>query len=212
MGIKKIADGIEQAKLGYMESVCTLAEKAKADLKAANGDGSRSESWMKGRASGLVETYESERAGLAEDVLSKLKGLYDEGLAGAAAVLSKQPTPGEAAYLQAFMLKQRITRSDVEQAKIALQGSAVASSAMYELAKDKGVDDESGVPGYIAVSSACDRCFGEDSQFLSSFGVARITGDGSDYSFSCDSLRAAMRMKALANEFTNSLRAVAGFE
>lgn len=212
MGIEKIADGIEQAKLGYMESVCTLAEKAKADLKAANGDGSRSESWMKGRASGLVETYESERAELAEDVLSKLKGLYDEGLAGAAAVLSKQPTPGEAAYLQAFMLKQRITRSDVEQAKIALQGSAVASSAMYERAKDKGVDDESGVPGYIAVSSACDRCFGEDSQFLSSFGVARITGDGSDYSFSCDSLRAAMRMKALANEFTNSLRAVAGFE
>ena len=212
MGIKKIADGIEQAKLGYMESVCTLAEKAKADLKAANGDGSRSESWMKGRASGLVETYESERAELAEDVLSKLKGLYDEGLAGAAAVLSKQPTSGEAAYLQAFLLKQRITRSDVEQAKIALQGSAVASSAMFDLAKEKGVDDESGVPGYIAVSSACDRCFGEDSQFLSSFGVARITGDGSDYSFSCDSLRAAMRMKALANEFTNSLRAVAGFE
>lgn len=212
MGIKKIADGIEQAKLGYMESVCTLAEKAKADLKAANGDGSRSESWMKGRASGLVETYESERAELAEDVLSKLKGLYDEGLAGAAAVLSKQPTSGEAAYLQAFMLKQRITRSDVEQAKIALQGSAVASSAMFDLAKEKGVDDESGVPGYIAVSSACERCFGEDSQFLSSFGVARITGDGSDYSFSCDSLRAAMRMKALANEFTNSLRAVAGFE
>lgn len=212
MGIKKIADGIEQAKLGYMESVCTLAEKAKADLKAANGDGSRSESWMKGRASGLVETYESERAELAEDVLSKLKGLYDEGLAGAAAVLSKQPTSGEAAYLQAFMLKQRITRSDVEQAKIAHQGSAVASSAMFDLAKEKGVDDESGVPGYIAVSSACDRCFGEDSQFLSSFGVARITGDGSDYSFSCDSLRAAMRMKALANEFTNSLRAVAGFE
>ena len=212
MGIKKIADGIEQAKLGYMESVCTLAEKAKADLKAANGDGSRSKSWMKGRASGLVETYESERAELAEDVLSKLKGLYDEGLAGAAAVLSKQPTSGEAAYLQAFMLKQRITRSDVEQAKIALQGSAVASSAMFDLAKEKGVDDESGVPGYIAVSSACDRCFGEDSQFLSSFGVARITGDGSDYSFSCDSLRAAMRMKALANEFTNSLRALAGFE
>lgn len=212
MGIKKIADGIEQAKLGYMESVCTLAEKAKADLKAANGDGSRSESWMKGRASGLVETYESERAELAEDVLSKLKGLYDEGLTGATAVLSKQPTSGEAAYLQAFMLKQRITRSDVEQAKIALQGSAVASSAMFDLAKEKGVDDESGVPGYIAVSSACDRCFGEDSQFLSSFGVARITGDGSDYSFSCDSLRAAMRMKALANEFTNSLRALAGFE
>lgn len=212
MGIKKIADGIEQAKLGYMESVCTLAEKAKADLKAANGDGSRSKSWMKGRASGLVETYESERAELAEDVLSKLKGLYDEGLTGATAVLSKQPTSGEAAYLQAFMLKQRITRSDVEQAKIALQGSAVASSAMFDLAKEKGVDDESGVPGYIAVSSACDRCFGEDSQFLSSFGVARITGDGSDYSFSCDSLRAAMRMKALANEFTNSLRALAGFE
>lgn len=66
------------------------------------------------------------------------------------------------------------------------------------------MDDESGVPGYIAVSSACDRCFGEDSQFLPSFGVARIIGDGSDFSFSCDSLRAAMRMKALANEFTTT--------
>ena len=110
----------------------------------------------------MVEAYEAERAKMAGEVMPKLKGLYDEGLAGAAAVLSKQPTSGEAAYLQAFMLKQRITRSDVEQAKIALQGSAVASSAMYDLAKEKGVDDESGVPGYIAVSSACDRCFGED--------------------------------------------------
>ena len=212
MGIEKIANGIEQVKSEYMESVCTLAEKAKADIKAANGDGSRSGSWMKGRASELVEAYESECAELAEDTLSKLKELYDEGLAGAAAVLSKQPTAGEAAYLQAFMLKQRITRSDVEQAKIALQGSAVASSAMYERAKEKGVDDESGVPGYIAVSNACKRCLGEDSQFLPSFGAARKTGDGSDYSFSCDSIRAAMRMKALANEFTNSLRAVARFE
>lgn len=212
MGIEKIADGIEQAKLGYMEAVCGAAERAKAEIKAANGDRSRSGSWARERILGVVEAYEAERAKIAGEVMPKLKGLYDEGLAGAAAVLSKQPTSGEAAYLQAFMLKQRITRSDVEQAKIALQGSAVASSAMYDLAKEKGVDDESGVPGYIAVSSACDRCFGEDSQFLSSFGVARIIGDGSDFSFSCDSLRAAMRMKALANEFTNYLRAVAAFE
>lgn len=162
MGIEKIADGIEQAKLGYMEAVCRAAERAKAEIKAANGDRSRSGSWARERILGVVEAYEAERVKMAGEVMPKLKGLYDEGLAGAAAVLSKQPTSGEAAYLQAFMLKQRITRSDVEQAKIALQGSAVASSAMYDLAKEKGVNDESGVPGYIAVSSACDRCFGED--------------------------------------------------
>lgn len=42
MGIEKIADGIEQAKLGYMEAVCGAAERAKAEIKAANGDRSRS--------------------------------------------------------------------------------------------------------------------------------------------------------------------------
>ena len=145
MGIEKIADDIEQAKLGYMEAVCGAAERAKAEIKAANGDRSRSGSWARERILGVVEAYEAERVKMAGEVMLKLKGLYDEGLAGAAAVLSKQPTSGEAAYLQAFMLKQRITRSDVEQAKIALQGSAVASSAMYDLAKEKGVDDESGL-------------------------------------------------------------------
>lgn len=33
MGIEKIADGIEQAKLGYMEAVCGAAERAKAENK-----------------------------------------------------------------------------------------------------------------------------------------------------------------------------------
>lgn len=47
MGIEKIADGIEQAKLGYMEAVCRAAERAKAEIKAANGDRSRSGSWAR---------------------------------------------------------------------------------------------------------------------------------------------------------------------
>lgn len=125
MGIEKIADGIEQAKLGYMEAVCGAAERAKAEIKAANGDRSRSGSWAREVILGVVKAYEAERAKMAGEVMPKLKGLYSEGLEAAADVLSKQPTAGEAAYLQAFMMKQRITESDVEQAKIALRGSAV---------------------------------------------------------------------------------------
>ena len=55
MGIEKIADGIEQAKLGYMEAVCGAAERAKAEIKAANGDRSRSGSWARERILGVVE-------------------------------------------------------------------------------------------------------------------------------------------------------------
>lgn len=57
MGIKKIADGIEQAKLGYMEAVCGAAERAKAEIKAANGDRSKSGSWARERILGVVEAY-----------------------------------------------------------------------------------------------------------------------------------------------------------
>ena len=212
MGSEKIANGIEQAKLGYMEAVCGAAERAKAEIKAANGDRSRSGSWARERILGVVKAYEAERAKMAGEAMPKLKGLYSEGLEAAADVLSKQPTAGEAAYLQAFMMKQRITESDVEQAKIALRGSAVASAAMFDRADEKGVSCKGGVPGYIAVSDACARCYDEDSSFLPSFGMARIAGSESDCAFSCDSIQAAMRMKALANEFTNYLRAVAAFE
>lgn len=138
MGIEKIANGIEQAKLGYMEAVCGAAERAKAEIKAANGDRSRSGSWARERILGVVKAYEAERAKMAGEAMPKLKGLYSEGLEAAADVLSKQPTAGEAAYLQAFMMKQRITESDVEQAKIALRGSAVASAAMFDRADEKG--------------------------------------------------------------------------
>lgn len=212
MGIEKIANGIEQAKLDYMEAVCGAAERAKAEIKAANGDRSRSGSWARERILGVVEAYEAERAKMAGEAMPKLKGLYSEGLEAAADVLAKQPTAGEAAYLQAFMMKHRITESDVEQAKIALRGSAVASAAMFDRAAEKGVSFKGVVPGYIAVSDACARCYDEDSSFLPAFGKARIAGSGSDCAFSCDSIQAAMSMKALANEFTNYLRAVAAFE
>lgn len=74
MGIEKIADGIEQAKLGYMEAVCGAAERAKAEIKAANGDRSRSGSWARERILGVVEAYEAERVKMAGEVMSKLKG------------------------------------------------------------------------------------------------------------------------------------------
>ena len=97
MGIEKIADGIEQAKMGYMEAVCGAAERAKAKIKAANGDRSRSGSWAREVILGVVKAYEAERAKMAGEVMPKLKGLYSEGLEAAADVLAKQPTAGEAA-------------------------------------------------------------------------------------------------------------------
>lgn len=212
MGIEKIADGIEQAKLGYMEAVCERAERANAELKAVKGDPSRTERWVRERIRGVAEAYEAERARMAEEMLSELKGLYSEGLEAAANVLSKQPTAGEAAYLQAFMMKHRITESDVEEAKIALRGSAVASAAMFDRAAEKGIPCEGGAPGFIAVSAACSRCYDEDSHLLPVFGAAKIEEFGSICAFSCNTVQAALRMRAISNEFTNYLRAVAAFE
>ena len=75
MGIEKIADGIEQAKLGYMEAVCGAAERAKAEIKAANGDRSRSGSWARERILGVVEAYEAERAKMIEKIQPTLNEL-----------------------------------------------------------------------------------------------------------------------------------------
>lgn len=212
MALNKIADKIEQAKTDYMEGVFKASEKGKAEIATINNDRDHSSSWMEEQARALVERYETDRAEKAAAVAASLETLYAEGLEAAAGVLSRQPTPGEAAYLQAFMMKHSVTLSDVEQAKKALKGSAVASAAMYERALDKGVKADGGVPGYLFVTEMGERCLNEDKQYLASFGAARKNGMGSVYSFTCDSIQAAMRMKMTANEFTNALRAVAEFE
>lgn len=212
MALNEIANEIEKAKTDYMESVYGASKKAKAELASINNDGDHSSSWMEQRANELMEGYEARRASAAADAVSNLEALYADGLDAAAGVLAKLPTPGEAAYLQAFMMKPRVTPSDVEQAMKALQGSAVASASMYARAASEGVKVEGGVPGYIAVTEAAERCLDEDRVLLTTFGAARKTGVGSDYSFSCDTIQAAMRMKVAANEFTSALRAVAGFE
>lgn len=212
MALNEIANKIEQAKTDYMEGVYGASEKAKAEIVAINNDRDHSSSWMEDQARALVGRYEAGRAEKAAAAASNLEALYAEGLEAAAGVLSRQPAPGEAAYLQAFMMKHSVTPSDVEQAKKALKGSAVASAAMYERARDKGVKVEGGVPGYLFVTEAGERCLTADKQYLATFGVAKKDGMGSVYSFSCDSIQAAMRMKMTANEFTNALRAVAEFE
>lgn len=212
MALKEIAEGIEKAKADYMEGVYAASEKAKAEIKAVNNDETRSSSWMRDETARIVDEYNQARQEAAGAAVEEVLGMYADGLAEAADVLVKQPTAGEAAYLQAFMMKPRVTPSDVEQAKQALKGSAVASAAMYARAAENGLRVAGVVPGYIAVAEAHERCKDEDSTLIRTFGAATVSGSGSDYSFSCDSIQAAMRMRAVANEFTSALKAVAEFE
>ncbi len=212
MALKEIAEGIEKAKADYMEGVYAASEKAKAEIKAVNNDETRSSSWMRDETARIVDEYNQARQEAAGAAVEEVLGMYADGLAEAADVLAKQPTAGEAAYLQAFMMKPRITPSDVEQAKQALKGSAVASAAMYARAAENGMRVAGVVPGYIAVAEAHERCQDEDSTLIRTFGAATVSGSGSDYAFSCDSIQAAMRMRAVANEFTSALKAVAEFE
>ncbi len=210
--LEKIADGIEKAKRDHMEGVHAASAKARDEVKAIAADASRSSSWIAEKTREVVAKFNEQRKADAEKAVKELEKLYADGLEAAGEVLSRQPSPGEAAYLQAFMMKGRITLSDVEQAKAALKGSAVASAAMYEKASEQGLRVNGYVPGYIAVTEAGVRCLAEDKYQLSTFGAASASGQGSDFAFSCDSIKAALQMRNAANEFTTGLRAVAAFD
>ena len=143
---------------------------------------------------------------------AKLEKLYQNGLDAAADVLAKQPTAGELAYLQAFNMKDRIIKTDVDSALRSLEHSAVASAVVCERAAACGIEHGKFVPGYIAVERVYKECLDADKGFVRTFGNASRTGSGSDMAFSSDSLREAMRAKYVANDFTNALRAVSEFE
>ena len=212
MKLQEIADAIENAKADYFAEIVEGVEAAKAKAQRIAGDSTRSSEWINSQTTSLIEEYNAARQAKAEKVAAKLETLYQDGLDGAADAFAKQPTTGELAYLQAFNMKERITKSDVDSAMRSLVHSAVASAAVCARAAACGVKCEKPVPGYIAVSGVYSECVEADKGLVMAYGRASRTGSGSGMAFSSDSLRESMRAKYVANEFTNALRVVSEFE
>lgn len=212
MNLREIADAIEQTKAGYFAEIVGDVDKAKSEVGEIAHDSTRSTDWVKEQTDKAIERFNADRKAKAEAVAAKLEELYQNGLDAAADVFAKQPTAGELAYLQAFSMKERITKTDVDSALRSLRHSAVASAAVCERAMNFGVKCEKSVPGYIAVAGVHDECLDADKGLVASYGHAMRTGSGSEMAFSSDSLRESMRAKYVANEFTNALRAVSEFE
>lgn len=212
MNLREIADAIEQTKAGYFAEIVGDVDKAKSEVREIAHDSTRSTDWVKEQTDKAIERFNANRKAKAEAVAAKLEELYQNGLDAAADVFAKQPTAGELAYLQAFSMKERITKTDVDSALRSLRHSAVASAAVCERATNFGVKCEKSVPGYIAVAGVHDECLDADKGLVTSYGHAMRTGSGSEMAFSSDSLRESMRAKYVANEFTNALRAVSEFE
>lgn len=212
MNLREIADAIEQTKAGYFAEIVGDVDKAKSEVWEIAHDSTRSTDWVKEQTDKAIERFNADRKAKAEAVAAKLEKLYQNGLDAAADVLAKQPTAGELAYLQAFNMKDRIIKTDVDSALRSLEHSAVASAVVCERAAACGIEHGKFVPGYIAVERVYKECLDADKGFVRTFGNASRTGSGSDMAFSSDSLREAMRAKYVANDFTNALRAVSGFE
>lgn len=212
MELREIADAIEQIKADYFAEIVKDVEAAKAEAQRTARDSARSSDWINSQTESLIEEYNAARQAKAEKAAAKLETLYQSGLDAASDVFAKQPTPGELAYLQAFNMKERITKSDVDSALRSLSHSAVASAAVCERAADFGIKCDKSVPGYIAVAGVYGECLDADKGLVMSYGRASRTGSGSEMAFSSDSLREAMRAKYVANEFTSAMRAVSEFE
>lgn len=212
MELQEIADAIERTKADFFAEIVKDAETAKAEAKRVANDSTRSTDWINAQIDVLMEKYNVARMAKAEKVAAELEALYGDGINRAAEVFAKQPTPGELAYLQAFNMKERITKSDVDSALLSLGSSVVASAAVCERAEACGVKCGKAVPGYIAVSGVHGECLEADKGLVVAYGRASRTGSGSDMAFSSDSLQMSMRAKYVANEFTNALRAVSEFE
>lgn len=212
MELREIADAIEQTKVDYFAEIVKDAEAAKVEAKRIANDSTRSTDWINSQIDVLMEKYNVARMAKAEKVAAELEALYGDGINCAAEVFAKQPTPGELAYLQAFNMKERITKSDVDSALLSLGSNAVASAAVCERAAGFGIKCDKSVPGYIAVAGVHDECLDADKGLVMSYGRASRTGSGSEMAFSSDSLREAMRAKYVANKFTSALRAVSEFE
>lgn len=212
MELQEIADAIERTKADFFAEIVKDAETAKAEAKRVANDSTRSTDWINAQIDVLMEKYNVARMAKAEKVAAELEALYGDGINRAAEVFAKQPTPGELAYLQAFNMKERITKSDVDSALLSLGSSVVASAAVCERAAGFGIKCDKSVPGYIVVAGVHDECLDADRGLVISYGHASRTGSGSEMAFSSDSLRESMRAKYVANEFTSALRAVSEFE
>lgn len=212
MKLQEIADAIEQTKTSYFTEIVSDVDAAKAEVSKIAADATRSTDWVREQTDAVIERFNAERDAKATAVAAKLETLYQNGLDAAADVFAKQPTAGEVAYLQAFNMKGRITKTDVDSALRSLEHNAVASAAVCERAANCGVECGKPVPGYIAVAGVHDECLDADKGLVMSYGHASRTGSGSGMAFTSDSLRESMRAKYVANEFTNALRAVSDFE
>lgn len=212
MELREIADAIEQSKASHFAEVIKDVEAAKAEAKKIAADSTRSTDWIREQTEAAVERFNADLKAKADAEAAKLEKLYQNGLDAAADVLAKQPTAGELAYLQAFNMKDRITKTDVDSALRSLGHSAVASAVVCERAAARGIECGKFVPGYIAVEGAYKECLDADRGLVRTFGRASRVGSGSDMAFSSDSIREAMRAKYVANDFTSALRAISEFE
>lgn len=212
MKLQEIADAIEQSKASHFAEVIKDVEAAKAEAKKIAADSTRSTDWIREQTEAAVERFNADLKAKVEAEAAKLEKLYQNGLDAAADVLAKQPTAGELAYLQAFNMKDRIIKTDVDSALRSLEHSAVASAVVCERAAACGIECGKAVPGYIAVEGAYKECLDTDMELVKTFGHASRTGSGSDMAFSSDSLREAMRAKYVANDFTAALRSISAFE
>lgn len=212
MKLQEIADAIEQSKASHFAEVIKDVDAAKAEVKKIEEDRSRSTDWIREQIEAVVERFNADLKAKADAEAAKLEKLYQNGLDAAADVLAKQPTAGELAYLQAFNMKDRIIKTDVDSALRSLEHSAVASAVVCERAAACGIEHGKFIPGYIAVERVYKECLDTDKELVRTFGHASCTGSGSDMAFSSDSLREAMRAKYVANDFTNALRSVSEFE
>lgn len=206
--LNDVAGEILEAKRGYYEKTASLSDALEEALRAVHADETRSEEWRRAETARLVDEYEAARKVRAGKYAAEIGALYEKGLSLAEGVFAKQPTPGEAAYLQAFSLKGHRTAADVEQAASALGGNAMCYSAMCDMADADGLLAPKAVPNVLVVRNLEAECL--NAEILAS-GSAGIASKGGSFHVS-GGLALALRARSAEDAFIVALSQVAEFE
>lgn len=209
MSLKDKATAIVAAKTGFYGKIESMADALKASMAELSGDYAHSEQWKSDAVGKAHAGYEAERARLAADAREKLSRLYGEALAECSEVFAKQPTAGEAAYLQAFTMRPKVKASDVAAAEKALGGNVAATAAMYDHARAHGAPECGSVPSYLRVSELAGQCEEAALSSVASFGAATRQGSAVEVT---GGLRMALIAANPGDAFTTACEQVAAFE
>lgn len=216
MTIKDTAKAIREAKAGYFDAIRSMSDALTADVDRIANDGGISEKLRAEKLKAALAVYGEKAAAMESEAVANIDGLIDTAYFQASKIMSKQPTPGEVAYLQALSLKTSVNSEDLKRGYDALKGNAACLASLFDMASASGVDTSGYpvIPSMVRLDSAMRESKEATAKAMKDFRYAPIVNARRGaFSVGPIGLRCELHASASVNdEFVTAIDAVGDFE